>query len=126
MAQRKGYQAAGFTLTLEQLTHLAAPVIVFIQPLGYKHFAVLRGVDRGRVFLADPARGNLRMSMARFVGEWDGTIFVVGRPGEETLTSYPLALPRSDDVHPELRRIGHLLDRGAATIDLAVRSQGRR
>ena len=52
-ARLKGYQAAGFKLTVEQLTQLAAPVIVFVQPLGYKHFAVLRGVDRGRVFIAE-------------------------------------------------------------------------
>jgi hypothetical protein len=71
--------AAGFKLTTDQLKQLAAPVIVFVQPLGYKHFAVLRGIDRGRVFLADPARGNLRMSTGRFVSEWDGIVFVLTR-----------------------------------------------
>jgi hypothetical protein len=47
--------------------------------LGYKHFVVLRGIDRGRVFLADPAHGNLRMSTGRFVSEWDGIVFVLTR-----------------------------------------------
>lgn len=125
VAQLKGYQAAGFKLTFEQLTQLATPVLVFIQPMGYKHFAVLRGVDRGRVFLADPARGNLRMSVARFLGEWDGIVFVVGRSGEENITTYPLALPRPHDVQPELRSMGRLLDIRASTVDIAVRSHVR-
>lgn len=111
-ARLKGYQAAGFKLTVEQLTQLAAPVIVFVQPMGYKHFAVLRGVDRGRVFLADPVRGNLRMSIGRFLDEWDGIIFVLGKTGEDDLTTYPLALPRRDYVQPELQhlRVGRMLD----------------
>lgn len=111
-ARLKGYQAAGFKLTVEQLTQLAAPVIVFVQPMGYKHFAVLRGVDRGRVFLADPVRGNLRMGIGRFLAEWDGIIFVLGKTGEEDLTTYPLALPRPDYVQPELQllRVGRMLD----------------
>ena len=113
-ARAKGFQSAGFRVTLEQLTQLAAPVIVFVQPLGYRHFAVLRGVDRGRVFLADPARGNLRMSLGRFLGEWHGIIFVLGKPGEEALTTYPLALPRPDYVQPELQllRVGRMLAPG--------------
>ena len=125
VAQAKGYRAAGFKLTIEQLKQLAAPVIVFVQPLGYKHFAVLRGIDRGRVFLADPARGNLRMSIGRFLGEWDGIIFVLGKPGEEDITTYPLALRRPDYVQPELLGVGRLLDLQASTVDLVIRSRLR-
>jgi predicted double-glycine peptidase len=125
VAQAKGYRAAGFKLTIDQLKQLTAPVIAFVQPLGYKHFAVLRGIDRGRVFLADPARGNLRMSIGRFLSEWDGIIFVLGRPGEEDISTYPLALPRPDVIQPELLGVGRLLDLGAFTTDLAIRSQLR-
>jgi hypothetical protein len=100
-------------------------VIVFVHPLGYHHFAVLRGIDRGRVFLADPARGNLRMSIARFLDEWDGIIFVLSKPGEEQITTYPLALPRPEYVQPELLNVGRLLDRGAIPSDFAVRSHVR-
>jgi predicted double-glycine peptidase len=125
VAQAKGYRAAGFKLTIEQLKQLAAPVIVFVQPLGYQHFAVLRGIDRGRVFLADPARGNLRMSIGRFLSEWDGIIFVLGKPGEEDISTYPLALPRPDVIQPELLGVSRLLDIGAASVDLAVRTRLR-
>jgi uncharacterized protein len=125
MAQAKGYRAAGYKLTIEQLTQLAAPVIVFIEPMGYPHFAVLRGIDRGRVFLADPARGNLRMSISRFVGEWGGIVFVLGKAGEENIATYPLALPRSEYIQPELRSVDRLWDWQASMIDLAIRSRRR-
>ena len=125
VAQAKGYRAAGFKLTIEQLKQLAAPVIVFVQPLGHKHFAVLRRIGHARVFPADPAGGNLRMSIGRFLSEWDGIIFVLGRPGEEDISTYPLALPRPDVIQPELLGVGRLLDLGASTTDLAIRSQSR-
>ena len=125
MAQAKGYRAAGYKLTIEQLTQLAAPVIVFIQPLGYPHFAVLRGVDRGRVFLADPARGNLRMSIARFLSEWNGVVFVLGKAGEEKIATHPLALPRHEYIQPELLSVGRLWNWSTSMTDLAARSQLR-
>jgi predicted double-glycine peptidase len=125
MAQAKGYRAAGFKLTIEQLTQLAAPVLVFIEPLGYPHFAVLRGIDRGRVFLADPARGNLRMSIARFLDEWHGIVFVLGKAGEGEITTYPLALPRPEHVQPELLEASRLTDFKASIIDPATRFQSR-
>jgi ABC-type bacteriocin/lantibiotic exporter with double-glycine peptidase domain len=100
-------------------------VIVFIEPMGYPHFAVLRGIDRGRVFLADPARGNLRMSISRFVGEWGGIVFVLGKAGEENIATYPLALPRSEYIQPELRSVDRLWDWQASMTDLAIRSQRR-
>ena len=83
-------------MTLAQLTQLKAPVIVFIQPLGYKHFAVIRGIDRGRVYLA-------------------------GRSDEETIESYPLMIPRSEDVQPELRRTHSLIDLGIHARTLPLR-----
>ncbi len=102
VAQQRGYRAAGFKLTIDQLPQLLAPVIVHVQPFGYYHFAVLRGVAGDRVYLADPARGNLRMSIERFLDEWEGVVFVLGKAGEENITHYPLALSRGTD-YPSLR-----------------------
>ncbi len=105
-AQVKGYKAAGFKLTIDQLRQLQAPVIVYVEPFGYHHFAVLRGIAGDRVFLADPGRGNLRMSIAHFKEEYGGIIFALGKPGEENILRYPLALSRPDDyVRPDLRRV---------------------
>jgi uncharacterized protein len=109
-AESKGYRAAGFQLSALQLAQLAAPAIVFVEPDGYKHFAVFRGMDRGRIFLADPSRGNLRMSLDRFLDEWSGVVFVLGKEGEEKITSYPLQIPRSQYIQPELARQNGILD----------------
>jgi uncharacterized protein len=125
VAQTKGYQAEGFKLTSEQLKQLAAPVIVFVQPFGYNHFAVLRGIDRGRVFLADPARGNLRMSMGRFMSEWGGIIFVLDKAREGKNTTDLLALPRPDYVQPELLSVGRRVGVETFSRDLAVGPQLR-
>jgi hypothetical protein len=75
------------------------------------------------VFLADPSRGNLRMSISRFLREWHGIIFVLGRSGEEELTTYPLALSRPDYIQPELLRVRRMTDFGAFVTGLAVRSR---
>ena len=125
VAQTKGYQAAGFKLTSEQLKRLATPVIVFLQPFDYKHFAVLRGIDRGRVFLADPARGNLRMSMGRFLTEWSGIIFVLDKAREGKITTDLLALPRPDYVQPELFSVDRVVGFETFSSDRAVQPQLR-
>lgn len=125
VAQQKGYKAAGFRLTLEQLRQLTAPVIVYVHPLGYHHFAVLRGIAGDRVFLADPDRGNLSMSVARFADEYGGIVFVLGKAGEENITTYPLALSRPNDyVGSNQRRVIYrMTDFAAYTTDLAVRTR---
>ncbi len=114
VAQKRGYRAAGFRLTPEQLTRLVAPVIVFVEPLGYKHFAVLRGVRNGMVHLADPARGNLRMRIDQFAGygnEWEGIIFVLGKTGEEKSTAHTLYPGASyTDYQPQFIGVIDMLD----------------
>lgn len=82
VARVRGYAAEGFRLEPAQLTMLGGRVIVFIEPRGYKHFAVLRGIRGDRVYLADPSRGNIRMPMHTFLDTWlqndgRGIIFAV-------------------------------------------------
>jgi uncharacterized protein len=122
-AQALGYQAAGFKLTVDDLTKLAAPVIVFIQPLDYKHFAVLRGLSGDRVFLADPARGNVRMTIGRFLMEWEGIVFVLGRPGEGAIRTHRLSVPRADDPDPPLRSVIPPWESAATAIELSRRTR---
>ena len=112
VAEMKGYRAGGFKVTFSQLTQVKAPVMVFLEPHGYKHFAVYRGFDRGRVYLADPARGNLRMSIGRFLDEWREIIFVLGRDGEEAIQEHPLSVPMSEYAQPELARFNGMIDIG--------------
>lgn len=81
VAQKRGYKAEGFRLKPQDIAQLNGPVIVFLETLGYKHFAVLKGVRGDRVYLADPSRGNIRMPTYRFLQAWmrdgSGIVFVV-------------------------------------------------
>ncbi len=85
----RGYKAAGYKdMTLQDLVEVLqeerVPLLVSINPFGYHHFVVVRGIQGNRIFLADPALGNITMTLARFESVWvDGIGFV--------LTKRPLA-----------------------------------
>ena len=86
LAQKRGHKAQGFRIHRSQLAKLSHPVIVFIKPRGYEHFAVFRGLRDDRVHLADPSLGNVRMPLYRFLDMWAdesgrGVIFAVERAG---------------------------------------------
>ena len=114
VADSRGYRSQGFRLLPEHLPRLRGPVIVFIKPYGYEHFAVLRGTKGDRVFLADPSRGNIRQPAYRFLHDWldesgKGIVFVVepqqGLPAKPS----PLAVPVEGDAQPELMTARQLL-----------------
>ncbi|MBI4739782.1 C39 family peptidase, partial [Candidatus Woesearchaeota archaeon] len=91
----RGHKAQGFRLAPEFLSQLKKPVMVFIQPRGYEHFAVLKGVREDSVYLADPSLGNVRMPMYRFLEMWldesgKGVIFVVERSDGRWPDNYQL------------------------------------
>ncbi len=119
-AEAKGYDAAGYRLSFEQLQRLASPVIVYVVPLGYKHFAVLRGVTGDRVWLADPSRGNLRMSISRFKNEWGGVAFVLGKEGESDISLHPLSISELHDTLPDRIRIQRQLDINERLLNPAI------
>jgi predicted double-glycine peptidase len=75
--ESKGFRADGFEATLEQVVKFGAPGIVLIQDNGYKHFVVLKGVEKDMVLLGDPARGGRIMDRAEFESIWLGRIFFV-------------------------------------------------
>jgi hypothetical protein len=106
VAQKRGLNAQGFRLAPDQIPLLGGPVLVFIEPRGYKHFAVLRGVQNDRVYLADPSRGNIRMPAYRFLHDWvqgdgRGIIFVVEPATGVPQTEMPLMLARRVSPPPE-------------------------
>jgi predicted double-glycine peptidase len=116
VALLRGHKSAGFRMLPEYLSKLKGPVIVFIQPRGYKHFAVLRGIKGDRVFLADPSLGNVRMPGYRFLDEWldekgKGIIFVVeakhGWPED-----YPLKLKVRGVAQPEVLTTRQMINVG--------------
>lgn len=114
VAQRRGYKAQAFRISAQDLAQLTGPVIVFIAPQGYKHFAVLRGVRGDRVFLADPSRGNVRMPAYQFVQTWldnegTGIVFVVEPQTSVVGSDTRLSILPGTSPQPELLSARELL-----------------
>jgi uncharacterized protein len=78
-AEARGYVAAVYKLGVEHLFQLQGPVLIYFEPKGEKHFAVLKGIRGDRVYLADPSRGNIRMSIYRFNELWPGYILAIDK-----------------------------------------------
>ncbi len=121
VAQRRGYKAQAFRLTAQDLANLTGPVIVFIAPQGYKHFAVLRGVRGDRVFLADPSRGNVRMPAYQFFQTWldnegTGIVFVVEPQTSVVGSDTRLSILPGTSTQPELLSARELLAVGASSL----------
>jgi len=101
-AEQMGYQAEGVRLKYASLPQLKGPVVIHLENKEYRHFAVLKGVRGDRVYLADPSRGNIRISMDRFAKEWSGIALVLGKRGFGLPSEYPLALDDQEPVQNEI------------------------
>ena len=65
-----GYEGLGLgQLALSDLID-HAPIIVPVNLSGYPHFVVFRGATSNSVLIADPAFGNVTMSIDKFVDGW--------------------------------------------------------
>lgn len=65
-----GYEGVGLgQLALSDLRALA-PIIVPVNLQGYPHFVVFRGATSHEVLLADPAFGNVNLSIEKFMSGW--------------------------------------------------------
>lgn len=70
LTERLGYVGIGLgQLGFEDLLQ-RVPVILPINTHGYPHFVVFRGATDGYVLLADPAFGNVTLSLDRFLASW--------------------------------------------------------
>jgi predicted double-glycine peptidase len=117
VANARGHKAQGFRLEPTYLAQLKRPVIVFIRPRGYEHFAVFRGLRGNRVYLADPSLGNIRMSRSKFLRMWldrsgKGILFAVERRDKNWPAAYPMKLSSEDLTQPELLSARQMLEIG--------------
>ncbi|MEE9412935.1 MAG: C39 family peptidase [Methylococcales bacterium] len=121
VAKSRGHKSLGFRIAPQYLPKLSGPVIVYIKPRGYEHFAVLKGIRGGRVFLADPSLGNIRMPVYQFLAMWlngndKGIIFIVEANNGQWPADYPLKLKIQGLVQPEILSARQMLEIGSAPI----------
>ena len=97
-AVKIGYQSSIGTMSLENLAATRLPLIIPLKVEEQDHFVVYRGMAAGRVYLADPIRGNVRPTITEFRQQWQkNAILVVVKPGEPPRDRSPLSI-RWDEV----------------------------
>lgn len=95
-----GLDSGGYRGEFSDLVNLGQPAIVPISYAGFKHFVVYKAYKDGRVYVADPALGNISFDENRFKEVWNNnTLFVVSVP--ESQRKDLLALKDSDMRHVE-------------------------
>ncbi|MGR9108197.1 MAG: C39 family peptidase [Gammaproteobacteria bacterium] len=110
--ERHGYKALGVKLQASALPKLRGPVLVYLETADFRHFAMLRGVREDRVYLADPSRGNMRMSIYAFLEEWPGYVLVVNKPGFNLPENYPGMITEEVPIRQEFNAVRNALSRG--------------
>ncbi len=94
-----GYESGGYKGEFSDLIK-NQPAIVPIAYAGFKHFVVFKAYKNGRVYVADPALGNISFDEARFKEIWENnTLFLVNVAPEQRKNL--LALQEADLRHVE-------------------------
>ncbi|HFD12264.1 MAG TPA: hypothetical protein ENJ32_07325 [Crenotrichaceae bacterium] len=75
--EKRGYNADGFKLSMEKYIQYNVPAIVLLNTNGYKHFVVVKGIDKDKILLGDPALGLRVVSRGQFLNEYGGIFFLV-------------------------------------------------
>jgi len=106
-----GHPSGGFRASTRDLVVLDHPAIAPIGYAGFKHFVVVKGFKDGRVYVADPALGNLSFTIERFEEIWlDNVLFIVFPNGFEPKKTL-------DIVDADLR---HIDDRTIRNLSFAM------
>lgn len=77
-ADKKGYHPTyRKNCGIKHLDAFKGPVIVRLSTDDYSHFVVFKYKAGGRIYLADPTRGNTMMMLSKFMRQWDGTCLAI-------------------------------------------------
>ncbi len=73
-----GLESGGYRGEFSDLVKQGQPAIVPISYAGFKHFVVYKAYKNGRVYVADPALGNISFDEERFKEVWENnTLFLI-------------------------------------------------
>lgn len=99
-ADKRGYSAAGYKVTMQDLMDFGKPVIIPIETMGYRHFVVFKGLEGDRVYLADPAFGNRTMRYPHFLYVWKQRVaLVVSDRNRKEIKNHLLSVDDQDGVY---------------------------
>lgn len=95
-----GFESGGYRGEFSDLVKQGQPAIVPISYAGFKHFVVYKAYKNGRVYVADPALGNISFDEERFKEVWENnTLFLINVAPQNRQTM--LALQETDLRHVE-------------------------
>ncbi len=95
-----GFDSGGYKGELSDLIKQGQPAIVPISYAGFKHFVVFKAYKNARVYVADPALGNISFDEQRFKDIWENnTLFLINVAPEQRKNL--LTLRDSDLRHVE-------------------------
>lgn len=95
-----GMESGGYRGEFSDLVKQEQPAIVPISYAGFKHFVVYKAYKNGRVYVADPALGNISFDEERFKEVWENnTLFLINVAPQNRQTM--LALQETDLRHVE-------------------------
>lgn len=93
---------------LRKLTKVL-PAIVYLETPDFRHFAVVRGVSEYQVLLADPSRGNVKLSIDGFLKEWQGRRALLVAPNQTELKKALLQIPDPEDSDSRVEMIRSII-----------------
>lgn len=73
----RGIAADGYRVSIDQIVGTGVPGIALIAIKNYRHFVVVKGLDRRDVLLGDPSTGLSVMPVDKFKAAWNGIYFVL-------------------------------------------------
>lgn len=114
VAVRMGYEATIGRVEFSNLQESKVPLVVGIVVNEFDHFVVFRGTDDEYVYLADPARGNVRTPIPEFLGQWQrNLVLVVVKPEVDPKKESPVKVRPEEIYQGETNRV-YLRDRVTA------------
>lgn len=72
-----GLVADGYEVSLDDIAEAGLPGIALINLKNYKHFVVVKGVNKEEVLVGDPSAGLQPMGRDEFQAAWNGVYFVL-------------------------------------------------
>lgn len=102
IAQKRGYEAYIVSATA-RLLKLNMPILVYLEVREYRHFAIYCGAREDRIFLSDPSRGNIRLSICNFLKEWKGRkALILVKQGFKPSKNNLLSIRVEENFRPEM------------------------
>lgn len=111
-SELKGYVVTGYKMDFDFLRDVGRPLLVPIKFKNYRHFVVVKAVIGDRVFIADPALGNVSVKDEKFKQMWtNGIGFVVEHSGDKTEEAqYALKVETEDIRFADYKKMRQLAD----------------